>query len=79
MKVDAVRNLVENYTIDQLVEAEKALVNGEDLSFRVVGEDASEKLTYLLAAVYILERLKAGTLEFAEAFRQYTLQVRETF
>ncbi|MEM6844290.1 MAG: hypothetical protein AAF944_08335 [Bacteroidota bacterium] len=79
MKVDSVRHLVENYTVDQLVEAEKALVNGKELSFEVAGEDAGEKLTNLLAAVYILEQLKSRTLEFSEAFRQYILQVREPF
>ncbi|WKN44644.1 DUF6952 family protein [Tunicatimonas pelagia] len=78
MKRNKVRKLVENYTIDQLVEAEQALVEGEELSFEVEGQDAGEKLTYLLAAVYVLERVKQEGIEFHDAFQQYTLQVRES-
>ncbi len=78
MERNIVKKLVENYTIDQLVEAEQALVEGEELALEVEGQDASEKLTYLLAAVYILEQVKLEGAEFYDAFRQYTLQVRES-
>jgi len=78
MNRNTVKQLVENYTIDQLVEAEQALVTGKELTFEVEGRDASEKLTHLLAAAYVLERVKFDGVEFNNAFQQYTLQVRES-
>nr|WKN35124.1 hypothetical protein K4G66_22365 [Tunicatimonas sp. TK19036] len=78
MKAPAVRKLVENYTIDQLTEAEHALVQDRDLPFMVEGRDESEKLTHLLAAAYILERMKTENLEFRDAFREYSQRVRES-
>lgn len=78
MNSEAVKVLVENYTIDQLTEAEYELIRGEDPSIAVKGSDASEKLTHLLAAVHILEQMKSEGTEFSTAFRQYILQVRES-
>jgi len=78
MNFEAVRILVENYTADQLTEAEHELIRGEEPSIAVKGNDASEKLTHLLAAVYVLEQMKYQGTEFSTALRQYVLQVRES-
>ncbi|MEM9673095.1 MAG: hypothetical protein ACFB15_12535 [Cyclobacteriaceae bacterium] len=79
MNSEAVRILVENYTVDQLTEVEQEIIRGEEPSISVKGEDASEKLTHLLAAVNVLEQMKSEGTEFSAALRQYVLQVRESF
>ena len=78
MNSEAVSILVENYTVDQLTEAEHEIIRGEEPSISVKGSDASEKLTHLLAAVYVLDQMKSERVEFYAAFRQYNLQVRES-
>lgn len=78
MNAEAVRILVENYTADQLTEAEQELIRGEEPSIVVKGDDAGEKLTHLLAAVHVLEQMKFEGVEFSTALSQYILQVRES-
>lgn len=78
MNAEAVRILVENYTADQLTEAEQEIIRGEEPSIAVKGDDASEKLTHLLAAVFVLEKMKFEDIDFVPALRQYVLQVRES-
>lgn len=78
MDADAIRMLVENFTINQLVEAEQAIVSGLEPTIDVAGNDAGEKLTNLLAATYVLEKMKAENIDLAPALRQYHYQVRES-
>lgn len=78
MKTSAIKKLVENYTMEQLAEAERAIVTDQDLPIMVDGCDESEKFTHLLAAVYVLERMKTERLEFREALKAYSRQVRES-
>lgn len=78
MKIPVVKNLVENHTMDALREAEDALIEEEPLPFEVGGDDEGEKLTHILAAIFILERMKSEGIEFKAALREYTRIVRES-
>lgn len=78
MKIPVVKKLVENYTMDALREAEDALIDEEPLPFEVKGDDEGEKLTHILAAIFILERMKSENIEFKAALREYTRIVRES-
>jgi hypothetical protein len=78
MKIPAIRNLVENYTLIQLQEAENALIEGAEISIMVEGNDEGEQLTHIIAAAWILEQMKAKEQDFKEALRAYTQKVRES-
>jgi hypothetical protein len=78
MKIPVVKKLVENYTMDSLREAEDALIDEQSLPFEVEGDDEGEKLTHILAAIFILERMKSEGVEFKSALRDYTRMVRES-
>lgn len=78
MKIPVVKNLVENYTMDSLREAEDALIDEKPLPFEVEGDDEGEKLTHILAAIFVLERMKNEGIEFKSALRDYTRMVRES-
>lgn len=78
MKIPVVKKLVENYTMSALREAEDALIEEEPLPFEVEGDDEGEKLTHILAAIFILERMKSEKVEFKAALREYTRIVRES-
>lgn len=78
MKIPVVKKLVENYTMDSLREAEDALIDDQPLPFEIEGDDEGEKLTHILAAIFILERMKSEGVEFKSALRDYTRMVRES-
>ena len=79
MKIPAIKKLVEQYHIEQLREAEEALGEEKKLSIAVDGEDEGEKLTHVIAAVWILEKMQEDPgLAFKDALRLYTGKVRES-
>lgn len=78
MKIPAIRKLVENQPLKDLMAAEYALIEDKPLSFEVEGDDEGEKLTHIIAAIWILQRMKEGDVEFKTALREYTQKVRES-
>lgn len=78
MKIPAIRRLVESQPIHLLIEAEEALIEERDLPFEVEGSDEGEKLTHIIAAIWILDRMNKSDVEFKVALRDYTQKVRES-
>lgn len=78
MKIPAIKKLVENYSAEQLMAAEEALVEEQPLPIEVEGEDEGEQLTHILAAVYIHDRMDKEGCDFKLALREYTKKVRES-
>lgn len=78
MKIPVVKKLVENQSMEDLIAAEEALVEEQSLPIEVEGEDDGEKLTHILAAIFILERMKDEGVDFKSALREYTRRVRES-
>ena len=78
MKIPEIKRLVENYDVDQLNEAEMALMNEESLPFEIQGEDDGEVLTHIIAAVWIIEKMESHELDFKSALREYTQKVRNS-
>ena len=78
MNILELRKLVETQPMKQLVAAELALLEEGNTPFYVVGEDDSEKLTHLLAAINILEIMKSKGVEFKQALQDYSRSVRES-
>ncbi len=78
MKIPAIKKLVETQPVALLIEAELALIEDKPLKIEVEGDDEGEKLTHIIAAVWILERMKESDVEFKTALREYTQKVRES-
>lgn len=78
MKIPVIKELVENYDQLQLQEAEAQLVEDIPLSIEVGGDDEGEKLTHIIAAIYILEMMERDKVDFKTALRSYTSKVRES-
>jgi hypothetical protein len=76
MKIPAIKILVEKYNAPELVAAENAIINGEDITIEVDGEDEGEKLTHIIAALWIQQSMKTQDLDFKDALREYTKKVR---
>lgn len=76
MKIPAIKKLVENHTLQELMDAEAAIVDEQPLAFEVEGDDEGEQLTHVLAAVWILNEMEDNGTEFKAALRMYTQKVR---
>lgn len=78
MKIPAIKELVEKYSIDQLQKAESDLEEGNDIAIEVQGEDEGEQLTHIIAAAWILQEMNKKNIEFKDALRAYTTMVRQS-
>ena len=78
MKIPVIKKLVETYTVEELGEAEQAIINEQPLEIQVEGSDEGEQLTHIIAAIWILDRIKNDSFDFKTALREYTQKVRES-
>ncbi|PIB35307.1 hypothetical protein BFP72_07795 [Reichenbachiella sp. 5M10] len=76
MQIPVIKELVEQYDVAQLTDAEEALLEELPLPIKVEGKDDGEVLTHILAAIWIIERMESNDLPFAKALREYTSKVR---
>ena len=76
MKLPVIKTLVNNHSIPDLQAAEAALYEEEATPFEVEGDDEGEKLTHVLAAIYIKEQIAENGIEYNAALRMYTQRVR---
>ena len=76
MKIPAIKKLVENNTLEELMAAEAAIVDEQQPAIAVEGEDEGEQLTHVLAAVWILNEMEDNGTDFKTALREYTKKVR---
>jgi hypothetical protein len=78
MKIPAIKKLVENHSLKELLEAEEALLEEKQPAMEVEGEDEGEQLTHIFAAIWILNKMTDDKVEFKVALREYTKRVRES-
>lgn len=80
MKIQQIKELVETRNLDELRLAENMLVEEQPTPFEVPGVDEGEKLTHLMAAIWIKHdmALPEGDGAFRTSLRKYTDRVRES-
>lgn len=78
MNIASIRNLADAYTLEQLQQAEAALLREEALTIDVPGTDEGEQLTHLIAAIWVLEYKKVHAVDTMSGVREYTKRVRES-
>jgi hypothetical protein len=76
MKIPAIKNAVEKYTIEQLQQAEDDIINEKNPTIDLGGADEGENLTHALAAIWIIKKMSSQGTDFNQTLRQYTLKVR---
>lgn len=77
MKVGAVKDAAQRYSLDEIEAAIEGITEREELALPIDGDDLGEKLTHLLLAKRIRERMARGE-EFKDAFRALMTEVRQT-
>ena len=76
MKLPEIKSLLV-HSINDLKEAEDALINEETPAIEVPGVDEGEQMTHIYAAIWIKEKIEEGLNE-REALRAYTQRVRNS-
>lgn len=78
MKIASIKNLVNQYTLPELQEAEECFYEEtRTLNIEIEGEDEGEKLTHVLAAIEIKEDMAQGA-QLNEAIRNFSQRVRKS-
>jgi hypothetical protein len=79
MKIPAIKKLVENASMEDLIAAEEEIIENECCTVLAVeGEDEGEQLTHVIAAIYIKDQMDKRGCDFKTALREYTQKVRES-
>ena len=77
MKFPAIKKAVE-YSIEQLKEAEEALYNEQPLKIEIEGDDDGEKLTHILAAIFVKTDMAENNHDLNTSVRNYAVRVRNS-
>ncbi len=77
MKPAEARRLAQEHTLEELANAASLLADEIEPTFPILGEDAGEKLTHVLLAMRIRERVEVGHEDPKDAFRSVMAGVRE--
>ena len=66
-----IERLVETHLINELIEAEQALIAGGEASITLPGSSPGEKLASLAAAKWIVEKIQTEGCDFKTAYQAY--------
>ena len=75
MKASAIRKIAEKFTLAELANAAEVIAEEERDPLGVEGEDLGEKLTHVMLAMRIREKVEGGQ-ELRVAFREQLGEVR---
>lgn len=78
MKIPAIKKLVENFNLSQLQDAETAILEEQIPLIDVDGDDEGEKLTHILASIYIKDKMENHGTAFSQALRDFSQRVRNS-
>lgn len=79
MKIPEIKRLAEQYTSEQLTQAEEALIEGNSMpeGVEINGEDDGERLTHISGAQFVLSEVAKGE-ELRTAVRAFSAKVRNS-
>lgn len=77
MKVNVVKKLAQEQSLEILKLQEQKLLNGESLDIEILGEDEGEQLTHVLGAIWVLEYMQNGK-SLNDAIRAFAEKVRKS-
>jgi hypothetical protein len=78
MNIAAIRHLVEAHNDHELQQAEAALLEGDVPAIAIQGEDEGEQLTHVLAALWVIQHMKATGDDLMTSIRAYAQRVRSS-
>jgi hypothetical protein len=76
MNITVIKQLVDDYSIAQLVRAEEDMLNEATPEIEITGKDEGEKLTHVLAAIFCKHEMERENININQAIRLYSQRVR---
>lgn len=76
MKLPEIKRLVEEINLIDLENAELALLEEQQPTFIVNGDDEGEKLTHVMAAIWIKKDMEKNGNDFRTSMRNFSQKVR---
>jgi hypothetical protein len=78
MKIPVIKRLVEEVNVEDLKKAEEAILEEKEPVIEIEGDDEGEKLTHILAAIWIIEDMEQNSNDFRTSVRNYSQKVRKS-
>jgi hypothetical protein len=78
MNIQVIKQLAETVELDILAQCEEALLEDEPLPMDIQGQDAAERLTNVMAAIWIKKDMQKSGSDLRTALRNYTQKVRKS-
>lgn len=78
MKIPVIKQLVEEYSREDLERAEAAIAEEQQPEIEIPGEDEGEQLTHAYAALQVIQSMEENGVDFKTALREYTGRVRNS-
>ena len=78
MKVPSIKKIVESYTVAEMQSAEEMLLEEQIPTIEVEGDDEGEKLTHIMASIFIKTKMEEEGMPFTQALRAFTQRVRNS-
>ncbi|RYD78338.1 MAG: hypothetical protein EOP53_11375 [Sphingobacteriales bacterium] len=76
MNIGAIKTLVDTHDLFTLQQLQNELEEEKTLTHDVPGEDEGEKLTHLLGAIWIKEKMFENATDYKTELRNFTSRVR---
>jgi hypothetical protein len=76
MNVADIKQLVDAFTMEQLLKAEEDILNELQPQIEIGGADEGEKLTHVLAAIFCKHEMEREQININQAIRMYSQRVR---
>ena len=73
----AIEILVETHLLADLKAANEALIGGMEAEFEIPGDTPGQKLSYITAAIWIVEKIRLDNCEFSEAYAAYRQVIKQ--
>ena len=77
MRIPAIKDLVSKYSLEELQQAEEALLEEQTPAIDLGPDDPGDQLTHVIGAIEILKDIAAGEEE-KMALRKFTQRVRNS-
>ena len=76
MNIAVIKQVVDTYSMEQLVKAEEDILNESEPAIEIGGADEGEKLTHILAAIFCKHEMEHANININQAIRLYSQRVR---
>jgi len=78
MNIKTIISLTESYGLEELMQAEEALLEEQTPSITIEGKDEGEQLTHVIGAIWCKEEITRTGCDTRTAVRNYTQKVRNS-